>query len=290
VARKMSNVLFHGESGVGKGMFAKALHRLSPRNGNPFIKVVCGALPETLIDSELFGHERGAFTGADMARPGKFELAKGGSIFLDEIGDLSPAIQMKLLRVLEDREFERVGGIKTLYSDARVIAATHRDLKALIREGRFRSDLYYRLSTVTIDVPPLRQRSEDIPLLVEAFLSELWREPEVSRPEVTPQAMAALQRYRWPGNVRELRNAIERMLALDLNGSLDVDDLPPDVLTSLAAPLADGDKSGVAAREKERLLVALDENRTIQEAAEAYGVSSSYFYRLLRKHGIKPRA
>jgi transcriptional regulator with PAS, ATPase and Fis domain len=287
VARRSSNVLLLGESGSGKGVCARLLHDVSARKGKPFVKVVCGALPETLIDSELFGHERGAFTGAEAAKPGKFELAQGGSIFLDEIGDLSLSIQMKLLRVLEDREFERLGGIRTLHSDARVIAATHRDLKALIAEGKFRADLYYRLTPITVHVPSLRDRPGDVPLLAQAFLKELADGQGSSLPEITPQVVAILKEYAWPGNVRELRNAIERMLAFDDDGRLHVDDVPPELCC--APPCRRTPGTGNLG-EKERILIALEENATVAEAARAYGVSTSYFYRLMRKHGIKPRA
>ena len=214
VAATHASVLLLGESGTGKELFAQALHRLSPRAERPFVQVACAALPETLLESELFGHERGAFTGAVYARAGRFEIADGGTLFLDEIGDLTPTMQVKLLRFLQEREFERIGGNKTLRVDVRVVAATNRDLAAKLADGSFREDLYYRLNVVEIRVPPLRERRDDVPLLARHFLAKLAAENGRRVESISDAAMAALSSHDWPGNVRELENAVERAVVL----------------------------------------------------------------------------
>jgi DNA-binding NtrC family response regulator len=223
-----STVLILGESGTGKDLLAHEIHARSPRMGKPFVAVNCAALPETLIESELFGYERGAFTGATQQKKGKFELASGGTLFLDEIGDMNPVTQAKVLRALEGRTIERLGGTQSIPVDVRVISATHRDLPAEIRAGKFREDLFYRLRVVAIDLPPLRAHKEDISVLAEAFLqmhgSRLGRTARLSR-----EAMAAIERYDWPGNVRELKNALERSLVLCAGQEIDVADLPLEV-------------------------------------------------------------
>jgi DNA-binding NtrC family response regulator len=214
VAPSNASVLLLGESGTGKELFAQAIHENSPRQRRPFVKVACAALPETLLESELFGHEKGSFTGAVSARAGRFEIADGGTLFLDEIGDISPTVQVKLLRFLEEHEFERVGGNKTLKVDVRVVAATHRDLEKRIREGTFREDLFYRLNVIELHIPPLRDRGSDIPILAHHFLK---RFAEANGKEVkgfTDEALALLARHSWPGNVRELENAVERAVVL----------------------------------------------------------------------------
>ncbi|MHB8764290.1 MAG: sigma-54-dependent transcriptional regulator [Deferrisomatales bacterium] len=214
VADSPATVLIQGESGTGKEMVAKAIHVNSRRKTRPFIAVVCSALAPTVLESELFGHEKGAFTGAHRTKPGKFELAQGGTLFLDEISEVPPDIQVKLLRFLQEREFERVGGVETIHADVRVIAATNRDLNAMLADGTFRQDLYYRLRVVTIDLPPLRDRREDIPLLVKFFLEKIRRELGQTT-EVVPQAaMDLLLDHPWPGNVRELENALRRAVLL----------------------------------------------------------------------------
>ncbi len=224
-----STVLITGESGTGKELVARGLHRLSPRRGKPFIAVNIAALPETLLESELFGHEKGAFTGANSLRKGIFELANGGTVFLDEIAEMPPGPQTRLLRVLEQREFMRVGGSETLRVDVRVIAATNRDLRQAVELGEFRRDLYYRLDVLNIHLPPLRERHEDIPLLVHAFIRELSREHQREFKGIALDAMDILVGYDWPGNVRELRNLVESMVVLAPGSIIRPVDIPPDV-------------------------------------------------------------
>ena len=225
VASTSANVLILGESGTGKEVVARNLHYRSSRRGKPFVPVNCGAIPENLLESELFGHEKGAFTGAICARQGRFEMADGGTLFLDEIGDMSLPMQVKLLRVLQERVFERVGNNKSIHVDVRIIAATHRDLEQDIASGRFREDLYYRLNVFPIHMPPLRERREDVPLLVAEFNGRILQEKGASV-RLTPQAAESLQSYSWPGNVRELANLIERLAILYPNGLVDRKDLP----------------------------------------------------------------
>ena len=229
VAGTESTVLILGESGTGKELIAQTIHSNSPRRRGCLIPVNCGAIPETLIESELFGHEKGAFTGAVTSRPGRFELASGGTIFLDEIGDLSLRLQVKLLRVLQERTFERVGGTRTLKADVRVVAATNQDLEALVAEKRFREDLYYRLNVVPIVVPPLRQRPEDIPLLADHFIRQFNEGRDSTLTVISPEAMELLCRYQWPGNVRELANTIERIAILKGRGIIEAHDLPEKI-------------------------------------------------------------
>jgi DNA-binding NtrC family response regulator len=228
VAPTNSTVLVLGESGTGKDLLAQEIHARSPRAGKPYVAVNCAALPETLIESELFGYERGAFTGAAQQKKGKFELASGGTIFLDEIGDMNPVTQAKVLRVLENRTIERLGGTETIPVDVRIISATHRNLPAEIRNGKFREDLFYRLRVVTVELPPLRAHREDVALLAEAFLqmhgARLGRTARLKR-----EAVAAIEKYDWPGNVRELKNALERSLVLCRGEEIGVADLPEEV-------------------------------------------------------------
>ncbi|WP_449245377.1 sigma-54-dependent transcriptional regulator [Desulfobacca acetoxidans] len=226
VADTDSTVLILGESGTGKELVARAIHYNSSRQANPLIPVNCGAIPEDLLESELFGHERGAFTHAIRTRIGRFEQAHGGTIFLDEIGDMSPNLQVKILRVLQDHQFERIGGQKTLKVDIRVIAATNRDLQELVQTGRFREDLYYRLNVIPIIIPPLRQRRSDIPILVNYFIQEFSRKRKKPTIRIAPAAMRLLEDYAWPGNVRELENLIERMVILSEGEIIDAHDLP----------------------------------------------------------------
>jgi DNA-binding NtrC family response regulator len=234
VACTDSTVLILGESGTGKELVARALHYNSQRAQNPFVPVNCGAIPEELLESELFGHEKGAFTGAFRTRIGRFELASTGSIFLDEISEMSPNLQVKLLRVIQEREFERVGGIKSIRADVRIIAATNRILEEEVEQGRFREDLYYRLNVIPVHLPHLRERAEDIPLLIKHFLEKYPTGKSSQKTEFSKKALAVLMRYRWPGNVRELENLVERMVVLCDDPVIDVGDLPDRVLSGLS--------------------------------------------------------
>lgn len=230
VAPTNATVMIYGESGTGKELIARAVHRLSPRGNKPFVEVHAGALPETLLESELFGYEKGAFTGAVTAKPGRFELANGGTLFLDEVGDISLGVQVKLLRVLQERRFERLGGTRSIDVDVRVVAATNRDLQQLIADGSFREDLFYRLNVVPITLPPLRQRQGDIPRLVAHFLDKY----EAAGKTITNDAMEALGSYPWPGNIRELENTIERIVILASGDEIGLQDLPAEVRAGIA--------------------------------------------------------
>jgi transcriptional regulator with GAF, ATPase, and Fis domain len=225
VARTNSTTTILGENGVGKELIAHLIHQSSPRADKPFIPVACGALESGVLTSELFGHERGAFTDAYRMRKGRFELAHGGTIFLDEIGDMSKDLQTKLLRVLQERQFERVGGIETITVDVRVIAATNKNLEEEVKKGTFREDLYFRLNVYPIHIPPLRERKEDIPLLVKHFLKKYAQEMGKEVPKIVPQAMRLLKEYNWPGNVRELENCIERAVIVARSDSIEIDDI-----------------------------------------------------------------
>jgi DNA-binding NtrC family response regulator len=228
VAESESTVLIMGESGTGKELLARAVHFRSPRAEKPFVAVNCAAIPEGLLESELFGHMKGAFTGAVQTRPGKFELADHGTIFLDEIGDMSPKLQVKVLRVLQDRRFEPVGSNKTREVDIRIIAATNQDLARAVADGRFREDLFYRLNVIPITLPPLRERRDDIPLLIGHFLKKYNRENQREVTGFSPEALELLLNYRWPGNVRELENFVERLVILKGKGQIEAEDLPPN--------------------------------------------------------------
>jgi DNA-binding NtrC family response regulator len=232
VAPSDATVMISGESGTGKELVARAIHRMSPRNSKRFIEVHAGALPETLLESELFGYEKGAFTGATSSKPGRFELANGGTLFLDEVGDITPAVQVKLLRVLQERRFERLGGTKSIEVDVRIIAATNQDLEELIADGKFREDLYYRLNVVPIALPPLRERAGDIPRLVAYFLEKF----EAGKKKISPEAMSLLIDYQWPGNIRELENTIERIVILSPSDDVRPEDLPAEVRAGAAGP------------------------------------------------------
>jgi DNA-binding NtrC family response regulator len=240
VAPTNSTVLLGGESGVGKDLIARAIHEKSKRARGPFLKINSTAIPENLLESELFGYEKGAFTGAAASKPGKFELADKGTLFLDEIGDVPPAIQVKLLRVLQEREFERLGGTKTIKVDVRLIAATNRDLRAALEEGTFREDLYYRLNVVPIDIAPLRERKEDIPDLVNLFITRFATDSAKSIEGISPPAMQTLVSYHWPGNVRELQNIIERACALAKGNVLELADIHIDERPSKSAAASNG--------------------------------------------------
>lgn len=226
VANSDSTVLINGETGTGKGLVAKAIHDSSYRNGKPFVAINCGAIPENLLESELFGHVKGAFTGATAAKTGKFEIADGGTIFLDEIGDMSHDLQVKVLKVLEERQFERVGGCKTVNVDVRIIAATHRDLEEEVQKGRFREDLFYRLYVIPFQLPALKDRQVDIPLLIEHFLNKLNEDKGTQVTGIDEGATQLLLNHTWPGNVRELANLMERIVVLKGEGEITADDLP----------------------------------------------------------------
>ena len=230
VAGMTSTVLISGESGTGKELVARAIHRMGPRRDKPFVAVNPAAISDTLVESELFGHEKGAFTGAYQRKPGRFELAQAGTLFLDEIASLKPEMQAKLLRVLQEREFERVGGTRTIRLDVRIVAASNLDLRQAVDRGAFRADLYYRLNVVPLAVPPLRERASDVPLLVDHFVQRYNRELGKRIERLTPEALAALREYPWPGNVRELQNIIERSVALVESGTIGLNDLPTDLL------------------------------------------------------------
>lgn len=232
VAETDSTILILGESGTGKELIARTIHYNSPRRNKPLIPINCGAIPENLLESELFGHEKGAFTGASSTRIGRFELADGGTIFLDEIGEMSPTLQVKLLRILQQREFERVGGTKTIKVDVRIITATNIDLDKAVRVGKFREDLYYRLNVIPIVIPPLRERVDDIPLLLEHFLDHFNRSKKKNIKGFSQEAMNLLMAYRWPGNIRELENLLERLVILKGEGTITPEDMPEKIINS----------------------------------------------------------
>ena len=286
-------VLIHGENGAGKELVARAIHGQSARRDGSFVEVNCAAIPEELIESELFGHERGAFTGAVSRRRGKFELADGGTLFLDEVGDMSVKTQAKVLRVLEEQAFERVGGKETLRVDVRVLAASNQDLPDLIAQGRFREDLFYRLSVIPVEVPPLRQRAEDIPLLVEHFI-KLFSGENAKRPKtISVEALAYFLSYEWPGNVRELRNMVERLVIMTPGDVIGPDALPPPLRPRDAADAdTQREKTLKEAREAFERAYILGELRThdwnMTRTAEKLGIERSHLYRKLKIYGITP--
>lgn len=295
VAPARATVLIQGESGTGKELLAKAIHQLSPRSAKPMVTVHCAALSPTLLESELFGHEKGAFTGAHERRIGRFEQAEGGTLFLDEIGEIDETTQVKLLRFLGERTFERVGGNKTLTADVRVVAATNKNLKELVDAGEFREDLYFRLSVVELWSPPLRDRSADVPLLALSFLREFASENAKPVCDFTAEALEAMIRYEWPGNVRELRTAVEHAVVLSKGDMIQLSDLPQSVQsrgviqseTELSQPIID---KGVTLEEAEKQLII----RTLQEcrgnrtaAAKKIGISRRTLHRKLHRYGLE---
>jgi DNA-binding NtrC family response regulator len=288
VAGYRSTVLIRGESGTGKELFARALHQCGDRASGPFVAVPCAALSETLLESELFGYEKGAFTGAQERRRGKFELANGGTLFLDEMGDISPKLQTDLLRVLQERRFFRVGGSEEVAIDVRVIAATHVDLEAAIREGHFREDLFYRLNVIEIHVPPLRERLEDIPLLARHFIEQLSLELGKKVTGVSDAAIRALMAHEWPGNVRQLENAIERAIVNSREGVLSEADF--EFLSRPSGPQADVFPLGsVTLEEVERRTIVSTLRRTqgnVKEAAAVLGIDRSTLYEKLKRYDI----
>ena len=285
-----STVLIEGESGTGKELAAKALHHNSPRAQRPFVAINCGAIPENLLESDLFGHERGAFSGAVAQKKGRLEIADGGVVFLDEIGELNPALQVKLLRVLQEREFERVGGTKTIKIDVRVVAATNRDLADAVRAGEFRQDLYYRLAVMRLTMPPLRERKEDIPVLTRYLVQKCAKRCKVKAKPVSREAMAALERHDWPGNVRELENALERALVVGIADTLLPEDLPEGVLERDPAPGADEGRFHASVREHKKSLITnavLTAKGNYVEAAKILGLDPNYLHRLIRNMQLK---
>ncbi len=292
VAPTEATVLIQGESGTGKELIAKAIHHASPRAQGPFLAVNCGALPETLLESELFGHVKGAFTGATGTKKGLFEEADGGTFLLDEIGDMAPGLQVKLLRVLQEGEVRRVGANQPIIVSARVVAATNRDLAQMMRQGTFREDLYYRLNVIPVVLPPLRERREDIPVLAEHFLDRFAkRQGRTLR--LSPRAMERLLRYPWPGNVRELENAIERTVILARHEVLGPEDLPPHVASGMglgAAPLLPAQEC-LADVEKAHILQTLERLAwNYSRAAEVLGIGRTTLWRKLKEYGLERRA
>jgi PAS domain S-box-containing protein len=288
VAESDSTVLLVGETGTGKELLARAVHELSPRSGKPFVAVNCGALPDTLLESELFGYEAGAFTGADKNKPGRFALAEGGTLFLDEIGDVSPALQVRLLRVLQERTYEPLGGTRPVKSDVRVIAAANRDLAVEVGKGTFRKDLFYRINVVRIELPPLRKRREDVPLLADHFISRFNKLQGKSVTGVDPQVMALLMAYDYPGNVRELENILEHAFVLVREGSIGLKHLPEEFLASNTAPRVSAEmRLTVRAAEAQAIRQALTRNGFNRLAtARELGMHKSTFFRKIKSLGI----
>jgi len=298
VAPTKTTVLLTGETGTGKGLLAKLIHRHSNRRRDQFITVHCGAIPDTLLESELFGHEKGAFTGADRRKLGKFEIAQGGTIFLDEIGTMTPSAQIKFLEVVQDKTFQRVGGEINIKSDVRIIAATNIDLKQLVREGTFRRDLYYRLNVFPLDIPPLRERTEDIPRLAGVFLRNLNEAYPKEINDIHPYVLEAFDRYSWPGNIRELENLMERAYILENSSVLGPDSFPNELfLADIPTPglspdslpsLSDARRKavGVAERTYLKRLLTIHKGH-IGKSADAAGISTRQLHKLLTRYGIR---
>ncbi len=288
VAPTKASVLITGESGVGKELIANAIHNLSPRKDGPFVKVHCASLAESLLESELFGHEKGSFTGAVGRKRGRFELADGGSIFLDEIGEINQQVQIKILRVLQEKKFERVGGEETIEVDVRIIAATNRDLEKEVEEGRFREDLFYRLNVVRIHVPPLRERKDDIPMMVASFIKEFSNENQKKIEGVDLKARNILYSYDWPGNVRQLRNCIESAVVMAEKNVITAEDLPPGIMPGhegqcIKIPLG----TTVSEAEKEIILQTLAANNgNKSKTADMLGIGRKTLHRKLNEYGV----
>jgi PAS domain S-box-containing protein len=287
IAASRASVLIRGETGTGKELLARAIHSESPRSNKPFVKVNCGALPDTLLETELFGHVAGAFTDAKKGRKGRFQLAHGGTIFLDEVGDISAAMQARLLRVLQEGSFEPVGSSESVQVDVRVISATHRDIKKLVAEGKFREDLLYRINTVVLELPSLAERLEDIPFLIEDFINKFNSLTGKSVRGLSDSSMRIIMRHRWPGNIRELEHAIEHAFVLVKGDLIRPEHLPPELalasqIDSLPAPLAPIDRS-----ERETILRSLDENNYDRSrTAKQLGISRSTLWRKMKRYGI----
>ncbi len=292
VADTKATVLITGESGTGKSLIARAIHRRSARRDRPFVEVACGALPENLLESELFGHVAGSFTGATSDKTGKFLAADTGTIFLDEIGTASPAMQVKLLRVLQEFEFEPVGGNKTIHVDARVILATNENLSHLVSEGRFRQDLFYRINVINVELPPIRERISDIPLLARHFLEEVCQECGKPMRNISDEAMAALQRYPWPGNVRELENAIERAVLLGKSDQILLEDLPRAIAAAgptTVEPIGTRTlKEALEGPERQIILDVLERHQWNRFAtAEILGINRTTLYKKMKRLGLE---
>jgi transcriptional regulator with GAF, ATPase, and Fis domain len=293
-----STILINGETGTGKGLIAKAIHRSSGRKDKPFISINCGAIPENLLESELFGHMRGAFTGATSSKSGKFEIADGGTIFLDEIGDMSADLQVKVLKVLEEGEFEQVGGSKTIKVDVRIIAATHRDLAEEVQKANFREDLFYRLYVIPLILPCLRDRKSDIPHLITHFLEQFNQKNNRQVEGFTPEALQQMMSYAWPGNVRELKNMLERLVVLRGTGNLSVRDLPPELKPDNSAQAAntieisdDGIclNSAVTEFEKALILQSLEKTKWVKnKAAKLLHLNRTTLVEKIKRHELQP--
>jgi DNA-binding NtrC family response regulator len=288
-ATSKATVLLLGESGTGKEIFARAIHNWSERRSQPFVAINCVGLSKGLLESELFGHEKGAFTGADQLKKGKMELANGGTVFLDEIGDVTQELQTKLLRFLQEREFDRVGGVRPIHVDVRIVAATNRDLDVGVKEGRFREDLYHRLNVVPIMLPPLRERREDIPVLAKHFLKRFADEVKKNLGEISEEALGKLSAYEWPGNVRELANVIERAVVLGQGLEIASHDLPARIVDTQSETQSDGIsyRDAMDAYRRQLMMRALAQSQGNRAAAaRALGLHEKYFLRLLKSLGI----
>ncbi len=284
VAETDASVVIRGESGTGKELIARAIHAASPRRFFPIVTVNCGAIPETLLESELFGHEKGAYTGAHYRRKGKIELANGGTLFLDEIGEIPAKMQVDLLRVLESHRFTRLGGTQEIESDFRLVCATNRDLDALVRDGSFREDLYYRIHVFSIDLPPLRERREDIPLLTEYFVQKYARSMGRPPKQVSDEALELLQSYEWPGNVRELENAIERAMVIGLSNRIRPEDLPLRVEQETGRPR---NRSLESLERAHIARVLREESGNVSRTARVLGIDRGTLYNKIKKYGIQ---
>ena len=293
VADTRATVLITGESGTGKSLIARAIHRLSNRNDHPFVEVACGALPENLLESELFGHVQGAFTGASANKVGKFKQADSGTIFLDEIGTASAGLQVKLLRVLQEFEFEAVGGAQTEKVDTRVILATNEDLSSAVAEGQFRQDLFYRINVISFELPSLRERVSDIPLLADHFLRQVCRDTGKVMDGIDSSAMSVLQQYPWPGNVRELQNIIERAVLLGRNRSIQVNDLPPQMTQGAQVSTTNSVttqtlKEALEGPERQIILQSLKQHHWNRNAtADALGINRTTLYKKMKRLGLE---
>ena len=297
IADSDTTIIINGETGTGKGLIAKAIHQRSHRHNGPFVQINCGAISEGLLESELFGHVKGAFTGALSDKPGKFEQARGGTIFLDEIGDMSPDLQVKVLRVLEENEFERVGGLQTIKADARIITATHRDLENEVQKGQFREDLFYRLYVIPVVLAPLKDRKSDIPLLIDYFIKNICRAKGRNPVKIASETLTVLLDHPWPGNIRELRNLIERLVVLNESGTIIPEELPENIRGGVRHKAyqpqieiyADGVdfNTAVTEYEKDLILQALKKTNWVKNrAAELLQIKRTTLVEKIKRYGI----